>query len=232
LVIFLFDLCYRCRWLDRYKSNKNKAWPFLENPQLYQNKIKQTYTKYYTYLGPVFFVFILVSNPILSMLDTDFDTIPPLLYCYLQANSILIIGDGFFYIAHRILHTGMFYKYHKDHHSYINLTVHSRLESSLVDYLAETICYGIISLGLFELCGIKTHLVTYIIFLFTGMCIDILDHSGYQFPVSPFHIYLPLNELLFGTSIHKYHEIHHNKTRGNYASVSLIYDWCFNTRLT
>jgi len=227
VIIWFFDLCYKCRWLDKYKSNKSKPWSFIENVQLHNSKVKQTYVKYYTYIGPMFLVFVFFSNGILSGLDTSVNTIPSFPYMYVQANLALIIGDFFFYIAHRILHTGMFYKYHKEHHGYINLTVHSRLESSIVDYLAETVCYGITGILLFDM-----HVLTYILLLFTGMCIDILDHCGYEFPVSIFHIYLPLNELLFGQSIHKYHEIHHNKTKGNYASISMIYDWLFSTKLT
>lgn len=226
IVIFFFDLCYKCRYLDRWKTNKDRLWPFLENPQQYKEKINITYKKYYTFIGPLFFLFVFFSNFILSYLDTSLDNVPSFPYAYLQANLSLIVGDFFFYVAHRILHSSVFYKYHKEHHSYINLTVHSRLESSIVDYLAETICYGISGILLF-----KMHVLTYILLLFTGMCIDILDHSGYIFPVSPFHIYLPLNELLFGKCIHKHHEIHHNRTRGNYASISLLYDWLFGTTL-
>ena len=219
IIIWIFDFCYKCRWLDRYKTNKNHTWLFLENPQKYQEKISQTYYKYYFYIGPMFLIFVFLSNPILSLLDTSIE-IPTFLTIYLQANLSLIIGDFFFYICHLILHQSIFYKYHKEHHGYTNLTIHSRLESSIVDYLAETICYGLTGILFF-----KMHVLTYFLLIITGMAIDILDHSGYEFPVSP------LNELIFEKSVHHHHDNHHSKIMGNYASISLIYDWIFGTTL-
>lgn len=78
----------------------------------------------------------------------------------------------------------------------------------------------------------KMHVLTYFLLVLTGMCIDILDHSGYVFPISPLHIYLPHNEILFGRSSHDHHETHHNQVLGNYGSISLIYDYLFSTSLT
>ena len=55
----------------------------------------------------------------------------------------------------------------------------------------------------------------------------ILDHSGYEFPISKLCLYLPLNELIFEKSIHRHHDNHHSKIMGNYASIRLLYDCIF-----
>lgn len=127
LIIFVFDWLYTVRSLDSYKSNKKRAWPFLDggvndtanssssNSNSYKQKIADTYRKYYYYIGPQFIVFVLLSNGLLSRLDTS-DNIPSLWYMYLQANVVLIFGDFFFYWAHRLLHQARWYPFHKEHH--------------------------------------------------------------------------------------------------------------------
>jgi sterol desaturase/sphingolipid hydroxylase (fatty acid hydroxylase superfamily) len=69
---------------------------------------------------------------------------------------------------------------------------------------------------------LQAHMVTFWLFFSLGM-FEIADqHSGYEFPWNPL-------TLLPGNSGAKYHDFHHSKNLGNYASLFIHWDWIFGT---
>lgn len=115
----------------------------------------------------------------------------------------LIVMDGWFYCAHRLLHTPMFYKWHKQHHQYniphpLMAVYCSPLEALLCDTTAM------------------------------GLPPILLRMTGYELQI--WMVFAAIHTLLIHSSLShgKEHNIHHGKNTGNYGLLSL-FDRLFGT---
>ncbi|VBB18331.1 hypothetical protein YASMINEVIRUS_794 [Yasminevirus sp. GU-2018] len=223
LLVFLFERLYRHRSLDVFKAQQNKRWLFLEDPEKYEKLRKETYYNYFTKLLPavLFGLILTYRSGKKSRIDTKFPSVWEMFY---QINCSLLIVDFAFYFVHRfIFHNKNFYHHHKDHHSFVNTTVHASLRMSVIDYFIEIIIPGAIGPRLFDM-----HMFTFILYMITGNAVGIMSHAGYIFPFKMFNMQFPVNEIL-GKSNNLEHELHHNTFNTNFSAMSVIPDVVFGT---
>lgn len=118
----------------------------------------------------------------------------------------LIVMDGWFYFAHRLLHTPKFYKWHKQHHQY-----------NIPHPLMAVYCSPFEAL----LCDTTS----------MGLPPMLLRMTGLELQV--WMIWAALHTLLIHSSLShgKEHNIHHGKNNGNYGLLSL-FDRIFGTHKT
>jgi sterol desaturase/sphingolipid hydroxylase (fatty acid hydroxylase superfamily) len=132
----------------------------------------------------------------------------------------MMLDDGFFHFAHRLMHTKLLYPLiHKRHHEY-QATVSVATEySHPLDFLAG----GLISGSLLTLIlGEHLHFATVLAWTMLRTAESIDGHCGYEFPWCPFRL-LPLS------SSASYHDFHHSHNVGNYSSLFSFWDTIFNT---
>lgn len=222
-MVYLFELAYKLRCLDKWKSQPNKKWAFEENKEKYEKNRYETYYYYFTRLVPS----VLLCLPLVYKssknirVDRKFPSIFEMFY---QINCSMLIVDMIFYLVHRfIFHHKDYYVHHKDHHTYINSTVHASLRMSVIDYFSEIIIPGMMGPRIFDM-----HYFTYILYLITGNVVGIMSHAGYTFPFKPLNMMLSINELM-GESNNINHEIHHNVFNKNFSAATLLPDLLLKT---
>jgi sterol desaturase/sphingolipid hydroxylase (fatty acid hydroxylase superfamily) len=135
-----------------------------------------------------------------------------------------VLDDLWFYAYHRTIHSipPLYKAIHKQHHFFtapfpaVSFAVHP----------AEMLLQSLgACLGPLILFAGQTHPVLFWAWLFVRLLQGIEDHLGYELKWSP----TSLVPFLFGGS--KFHDLHHQKFRGNYASAFGIIDRVFGTAL-
>lgn len=128
-----------------------------------------------------------------------------------------ILEDAYFYVVHRLLHWGPFYKHiHKRHHDY----------AAPIGIAAEY-AHPIesIILGVGTLVGpmlLTRHLFSLWFWLLVRLYQTVEAHSGYNFPWNPTR-FIPF----WGGAI--FHDFHHETFTGNFSSTFTYMDWIFGT---
>eukprot|EP00761_Pharyngomonas_kirbyi_P012448 gb/GECH01012475.1/.p1 GENE.gb/GECH01012475.1/~~gb/GECH01012475.1/.p1 ORF type:complete len:264 (+),score=20.11 gb/GECH01012475.1/:1-792(+) len=134
-----------------------------------------------------------------------------------QMMLYLVVEDFYFYWIHRLLHHGAWYKHvHKMHHEY------AAPFGMAAEYAhpIETMFLGIGTiLGPLLTCQ---HLFTLWLWLLVRLAETIEVHCGYDFPWSP-NRFLPF----YGGA--RFHDWHHERNVGNFASTFTVWDWAFGT---
>lgn len=128
-----------------------------------------------------------------------------------------VLEDFYFYWVHRLLHYGPFYRHiHKLHHDY------SAPFGMAAEYAhpIETLFLGFGSMLGPILCA--THLLEVWVWLCFRLIQTVEVHCGYDFPWSANH-WIPF----WGGA--KYHDFHHERFTGNYASTFVVWDAVFAT---
>jgi sterol desaturase/sphingolipid hydroxylase (fatty acid hydroxylase superfamily) len=154
----------------------------------------------------VLYLGLVVSNPLPSWSSV--------------AGTVLIsfvLEDAYFYVVHRLLHYGPFYKYiHKKHHDFAAPIGIAAEYAHPVESLV---------LGIGTLVGpmlLTRHLFSLWVWLLVRLYQTVEAHSGYDFPWSPTKL-IPF----WGGSI--FHDFHHETFSGNYASTFTYMDYIFGT---
>ena len=127
---------------------------------------------------------------------------------------LLIVGDGWFYWVHRLLHHPSIYRYvHRVHHESIDVNPFTSMSFHWLEALLLSL--WIIPVAL--LCPI------YAPFLFLMQILGILNnikaHLGYEFYPSYFH-----NSWLRFLTTSTHHNMHHSKFNGNYGLFFRFWD--------
>lgn len=104
-------------FFEQYRVNKDKLWPWEENPEKWQQLFKKSIK--------VILFDLYIATPILLAgalnldfyVDMDVSRIPSFIEeVFPQMIIMHCLEDFFFYTAHWALHQPLFYKYHKIHH--------------------------------------------------------------------------------------------------------------------
>jgi sterol desaturase/sphingolipid hydroxylase (fatty acid hydroxylase superfamily) len=135
---------------------------------------------------------------------------------------VLMVFDFFYYLTHRFLfHGKILNKVHALHHqartpTYIDALYVHPLETSigLVLFLGTIPLIGALSGG--PLNAISMAIATLI---FTQ--VNTINHTYVNLP------YFPFKTVDYITSIHAAHHV--DMSRGNYATLTMVYDWLFGT---
>lgn len=136
--------------------------------------------------------------------------------CFIFAS--IVVEDFYFYWVHRLLHTKKFYWIHKIHHE------HAAPFGITAEYAhpIETIFLGI-GTGLGPVIFAPwIHIVHLWAWLLVRVNQTVEVHSGYDFPWS-------LNNWIPFWGGAEFHDFHHNKNIGNYASTFTYMDAIFGT---
>ena len=139
-------------------------------------------------------------------------TLPNYIHIYISFASFYLINDWGFYITHRILHTKYFYKYHKQHHSYIGPVSYSAEYAHIFEKFTSNY---IPTLG--GLVLIKTHQLISFIWLIARLEQTYEVHSGYCFK----------NTFLYKLGLTNsdgalYHDLHHTNNNVNFGGPFYI----------
>ena len=138
-----------------------------------------------------------------------------------QLPLFFLIEDTSFYWNHRALHTKWLYKYvHKMHHEFKQPNCWAVEYTHILEY-SITNSAGVF-LGTLLL---KSHVITFWIWLAIRVLEGIDGHCGYDFWFSPFR-YFPFRP---GANIHDYH---HSHNVGNYGSFFTFWDHICGTDIT
>jgi sterol desaturase/sphingolipid hydroxylase (fatty acid hydroxylase superfamily) len=162
-------------------------------------------------------VFILGILPFLITLNTQ-----PIWLILLQVFIILMVYDFFYYLTHRFLFHGNSFlrQIHALHHqarspSHIDAYYVHALET----FIGVALFLGTV-LGLSFVFG-AYHAVTLSISFLIFTQLNIINHASIDLPCFPFKT---LNYITTKHSVH-----HKNMHKGNYASITLFYDYLFGT---
>ncbi|KXS20232.1 hypothetical protein M427DRAFT_66764 [Gonapodya prolifera JEL478] len=126
-----------------------------------------------------------------------------------------ILNDLFDYIRHRALHeVPSWYKlYHKKHHEFKVTNVGA---TSWNDWEES---FGIMVIGNLSAMLARLNLFEYMLWLIMGTFIDAHLHIGYRIPYNPLNVLAPP----------EWHDFHHYKNLGNYATSLVVWDLVFGT---
>mmetsp|Transcript_30132 Transcript_30132/g.54591 ORF Transcript_30132/g.54591 Transcript_30132/m.54591 type:complete len:391 (-) Transcript_30132:270-1442(-) len=147
----------------------------------------------------------------------DFDSMPRFADVAWRLALSLVIDDTWVYFGHRALHHRSIYKYiHKVHHTYTSPFA----PDAEYEHPVETVVLGT---GFFLACMCFTnHLVTMWAWLYVRLLVTYDSHSGYDLPLSLFHLMPFYNGA-------REHDWHHQYFNGNYAPTFTYWDEFFNT---
>ena len=135
--------------------------------------------------------------------------------------AVLFVFDFFYYLTHRFLFYGnLLRKVHSLHHRALTPTY---VDALYVHPLETTIGLGLF-LGSIPLIAAFTgtlHAASMAIATLIFTQINIINHVYVNLP------YFPFKTLDYITSIHAAHHV--SMKQGNYATLTMIYDWLFGT---
>lgn len=207
-ILYIF---YRFNLFPEYRINNGEMPP----QSLIDECLKLLFIKH-LFLYPAVLYF---AYPLFEHAGVSIDAPLPTLTHF--GRDILInifINDTLFYWAHRILHHPSIYQYiHKQHHRF-NYTI--GIAASYAHPVEDIIANLIPTIGgsLF----LKSHVVVMWSWIILRLLETIDVHSGYSFPLSPFHL-LPLQG---GAD---FHDFHHHINKGCYGSFTVVWDWLCGT---
>ncbi len=142
----------------------------------------------------------------------------------LDAFLVLMIYDFFYYVTHRFLFhgKGYFRRVHAVHHQ-----ARSRISSvdALLLHPLETIIgialFYVVTVAMALVVGEPFHAATIVITYVTFTQINQLNHCRIDLP------YFPFKTINWIAIMHDAHHVDMHK--GNYATITLLYDWLFRT---
>lgn len=129
----------------------------------------------------------------------------------------IFIGDTIQYFTHRLLHMPKLYKYHKQHHEYVNTVSLAAIWFSFVDTII------VISIILIPPYLLYMDHITFLQWIIITTCHGFYEHSGFDLPI-PILQLIPF--MKYGS---KLHSLHHQKFNCNFSLYTPIWDIIFNT---
>ena len=204
--------------IEQYKTN-SAPWPWVEDKPKWKATLFQTLKVWFFnefVIFPIIFYLMLHIFPPISSLSA----MPSFFEFLCHGLIMVLIEDFFFYWAHRCFHLPFFYKWiHKTHHSHQSVINISNSYAHWIEYAVEnSFC---MLAGMILLKG-QLHAATLNSIIIFRVLAGNEEHSGYDFPWSPFKIFE------FSTSS-AYHNYHHLKNSGNFCEVFTLWDSIFKT---
>ena len=133
---------------------------------------------------------------------------------------LLVLHDAYFWATHRLLHTRWLFRHvHVTHHRAHNPTPFAAFAFHPVEALVQS---GFVVLVAFT---IPLHLSALLVFINISFAINVLGHLGFEFYPRRASTH-PVMKFLT-TSTH--HNLHHQKTHGNYGLYFAWWDMAFGT---
>ncbi len=196
---------------EMYQWNRREDKP-KKSLAKYRPIMKQT-AQVGLYLHAAFF-FLLI--PFVVTLEAQ-----PVWKYFTDALMILLVYDFLYYVTHRfIFHGKILRRVHGLHHQARDISaVDSRYVHPLETFIGTCLFMGT-ALGLAAAFG-SFHAVTFIIAQFIFNNVNQINHTKFNLD------YFPYKTVNYITTKHAIHHIDMNK--GNYSTLSPLYDWMFGT---
>ncbi|MED5261106.1 MAG: sterol desaturase family protein [Myxococcota bacterium] len=206
-------LAFRIPALERMRVLNREADRLKLDRQRFKEAVKRS-GRVGLWTNLVFYVAVL---PFCITLDT-----PPLWQLPVQVVAILMLFDFFYYLTHRFLfHGKALRRVHALHHRALKPTY----IDSLYVHPLETFIGLVLFLGSIPLIALanggplNAPAVAIATLVFTQ--VNTINHTYVNLPRFPF------KTLHWATSIHAAHHVTMN--RGNFATLTMVYDWLFGT---
>jgi len=201
-------------FFEKYRVS-DKPWPWESQPELWKKILRKTLKVLAIEHFVIVPIILLVQCKLGIKMRFDLESFPSLKEIIGQIIFFAIVEDFFFYWTHRILHHPKLYPYiHKIHHEY-NITISLAAEYA---HPLEFIFGNLFPVNVGpRMLGNKVHVATYLIWIIVAQMETADQHSGYEFPWSPYR-FMPLS-----VSTH-YHNFHHSHNAGNFCSVTTVWD--------
>lgn len=208
-LLFMF---HYMKWFEQYKIQGNGAYPDMK---LIKQCIRDNFIGHLI-VAPLAAYF---GYPIFQSFGMSMTApLPPIQIILRDFIVFIAVNDTMFYWAHRMLHHASIYKYiHKQHHEFKTpIGISSKYAHPIEDIIANTLptILGPIFMG--------THAYVFWLWLFIRLLETIDAHSGYSFPLSPFHA------LPFQGGAER-HDFHHSHNVGCFGSFTIFWDWICGT---
>mmetsp|Transcript_55562 Transcript_55562/g.109691 ORF Transcript_55562/g.109691 Transcript_55562/m.109691 type:complete len:263 (+) Transcript_55562:60-848(+) len=208
-LLFLF---HNMKWFESYKIQGNGAYP---DSKLIKQCIKDNIVGHLI----VFPLVVYFGYPVLCYFGMSVSAPIPSIQIILRDLLVAVaINDTMFYWVHRALHHSSVYKYiHKQHHEFKTpIGIACKFAHPIEDIFANSIptILGPLLMG--------SHAKVFWFWLFIRLLETIDAHSGYSFPLSPFHMFG------FQGGADR-HDFHHSHNVGCYGSFTIFWDWICGT---
>ncbi|CEJ68223.1 Fatty acid hydroxylase superfamily protein [Chryseobacterium oranimense G311] len=199
---------------------------------LYNAKIQQKEIKKRDIIREIFhsvisslvmtFLILLVTGTSLNQYTKLYRNIDEYSIYWLIASIFLglFIHDTYFYWMHRLLHHKKIFKYvHLIHHKSTNPSPFAAYSFHIAEAVGEGLIVPIL------LFIIPLHPISIYIFIISSLAINIYGHLGYE--IAPKWLRASFLFNIINTSV--YHNMHHNKFKGNYGLYFRFWDKIMKT---
>lgn len=207
----LLELLDEVPFLQRYKIQKRKvSWDEKKRA------LKLVFSNLFMFLLPINLIFGSFFKYFGIHVNRE---LPTVWVACLQIVLLFFIDDVFFYAYHRLLHSypELYKRFHKIHHTFRTPFAMTSLAVSKTELFLQMLG-SVISLVI-----IRPHLFVFWVWLAMRQLLGVEDHLGYEFWWSPTTLLKPV---IGGAS---FHDWHHSRNRGNYASVFPVIDYVCGT---
>jgi len=218
----LLFICYHFDLLRKYKANKN-PWPWEENIEEWRDLFKKSLKLLFLNMFIIGPILVIISKGALKLnYKMDIENIPSPINFSLQLLICFLANDFMFHFSHKLLHLNFLYKWiHSVHHQYNNVIGISAEYAHPIEYIIGNVLPTTVGPLLLHMLNFPNfHIVTIWGFTILGIGATIEQHSGYDFPFSPYGIF----PFTFASS---YHDYHHTRAKGNYSSNFVYLDLIF-----
>lgn len=188
------ELCQRYKWFEKHRIEPSKtADPALVRKAFWEGLPKNFGTNLVAFWG----MYALFKKLSFSR------KLPSLFKVLWHSLLFFLINDTIFYWSHRMLHHRSLYgRIHKKHHDFKqSVGIAAEYAHPIEDVLNTIATFAGPAL-------IKTHFVTYLVYLFIRIHETEDAHSMYNFPFSPWR---------YTHNAAERHGFHHSKNVGNYG---------------
>lgn len=216
--LFFISLYYfQIPYFEQFKVN-GLEWPWLSNPDHFY-KILPGAIKTYIFNISCYNVYLMIFGLIFKP-SINPKTLPSLSVFVIQILFAILCEDFVFYWSHRALHKPWLYsRVHKKHHEFYDIIHISSINTHWFEFFLGNILPLFASLMILR---DNMHVVTLMSWIFFRNTETHECHSGYEFPWSVYTAIPFMNDS-------SYHNFHHLKNIGNYASFFKFWDSIFGT---
>lgn len=213
---------YEFPWIERYKTNFDEPWPWHVEPEQWRQKVKRAVLVFTlnSNLIPIMFVLPMSRTSLFKEHTMAYEDLPSPMTLAMSVFFCMLCEDATFYWSHRFLHLPFIYPYiHKMHHTF-NQTVSIAAEyTHPIEFALGNLIPNAVGPAIL---GPQMHIVTVFAWYLVRVGETLDGHCGYDFSFSPYRL-IPLS----GSA--EYHDFHHSRNVGNYASFFSIWDSVWGT---
>jgi len=205
---YFMQMCEEHGWLQQYKIPRTKGQ--IPSTDLIQRTLKEAAFGHFV-LQPVT-LYLLYPYLVNNQESNDIDSLPSIFELTINYIYFMFINDLLFFLVHTLLHENrwLYAKVHKQHHMYSgSIGIAAEFAHPVEQILGNQLPVVL------PVLYFKTHIWTWIIYVFWRLWRTYESHSGYSFAGT----WLSKLGFLHG-HMALYHDFHHSANLGNYNGPS------------